>query len=105
MRPLFQVFSMPVPNTNVREMQMSKISIRFFDDKEVRAVWDDEKSKWWFSVPDVIGVLRGTDDYGKNRNDRKYLKLKPKKENSGSVSTANQLKPNAADGEKYPLVF
>jgi cell filamentation protein len=44
---------------------MSEISIRFFDDKEVRAVWDDEKSKWWFSVLDIIGVLRGEDDYKK----------------------------------------
>lgn len=25
-----------------------KISIRFFNDREVRAVWDDERSKWWF---------------------------------------------------------
>ena len=53
---------------------MSKISIRFFDDKEVRAVWDDEKSKWWFSVFDIIGVLRDEDDYTKNRNYWKYLK-------------------------------
>ncbi len=58
---------------------MSKISIRFFDDKEVRAVWDDEKSKWRFSVPDIIGVLRGVDDYKKNRNYRKYLRSKLKK--------------------------
>jgi cell filamentation protein len=35
---------------------MSKISIRFFDDTEVRAVWDDEKSKWWFSVLDIVAV-------------------------------------------------
>ena len=46
---------------------MSKISIRFFDDKEVRAVWDDEKAKWWFSVLDIIGVLRGEDDYTKKQ--------------------------------------
>ena len=48
-------------------MEMSKISIRFFDDKEVRAVWDDEKAKWWFSVLDIIGVLRGEDDYTKKQ--------------------------------------
>ena len=33
-----------------------KISIRFFEDREVRAVWDDEHSKWWFSVLDIVGV-------------------------------------------------
>ena len=80
---------------------MSKISIRFFDDKEVRAVWDDEKSKWWFSVFDIIGVLRGEEDYTKNRNYWKYLKAKLKKENNELVSTTNQLKQIAADGKKY----
>lgn len=80
---------------------MSKISIRFFDDKKVRAVWDDENSKWWFSVLDIIGVLRGTDDYEKNRNYWKFLKAKLKKENSQLVSNANQLKLTAADGKKY----
>ncbi|HMM59813.1 MAG TPA: cell filamentation protein Fic, partial [Candidatus Rifleibacterium sp.] len=53
---------------------MSRVSIRFFDDREVRAVWDDEKSRWWFSVIDIIGVLRATNDYEKNRNYWKYLK-------------------------------
>ena len=80
---------------------MNKISIRFFADKEVRAVWDDEKAKWWFSVLDIIGVLRGEDDYKKNRNYWKFLKTKLKKENSELVSAANQLKLTAADGKKY----
>ena len=34
-----------------------KISIRFYKDREVRAVWDGELNKWWFSVLDIIGVL------------------------------------------------
>lgn len=80
---------------------MSKISIRFFDDKEVRAVWDDEKVKWWFSVIDIVGVLRGIDDYEKNRNYWKYLKSKLKKENNQLVSATNQLKLTAFDGKKY----
>lgn len=41
---------------------MNKVSIRFFDDKEVRAVWDDEDSKWWFSVVNIVGVLTDSDD-------------------------------------------
>ena len=36
---------------------MNKISIRFFDNREVRAVWDKEKNKWWFSVVDVAVVV------------------------------------------------
>lgn len=80
---------------------MNKISIRFYDDKEVRAAWDDQKSKWWFSVLDIVGVLRGEQDYAKNRNYWKYLKSKLKNENSQLVSRANQLKLTAADGKKY----
>jgi cell filamentation protein len=45
-----------------------KLSIRFFDDREVRAVWDNENSKWWFSVLDIVGVLNEELDYTKARN-------------------------------------
>ncbi|MBK8471180.1 MAG: Fic family protein [Sphingobacteriales bacterium] len=80
---------------------MPKVSIRFFDDREVRAVWDDENSKWWFSVLDIVGVLNEEPDYKKNRNYWKYLKAKLKKENSQLVSATTQLKLLAADGKKY----
>lgn len=80
---------------------MSKISIRFFNDREVRAVWDEENSKWWFNVVDIIGVLNEQDDYSKNRNYWKYLKNKLRKENEQLVSRTNQLKLTAADGKKY----
>ena len=78
-----------------------KISIRFFNDREVRAVWDDEHSKWWFSVLDIVGVLNEEADYTKVRNYWKYLKAKLKKENSQLGSGTNQLKLTAADGKKY----
>ena len=79
----------------------NKISIRFFTDQEVRAVWDEENSKWWFSVLDIVGVLNEQSEYEKNRNYWKYLKAKLKKENSKLVSSATQLKLTAADGKKY----
>lgn len=47
--------------------EVQKISIRFFDDREVRAVWDEAGAKWWFSVLDIVGVLNAQDDYAKNR--------------------------------------
>ena len=78
----------------------NKISIRFFNDREVRAVWDEENSKWFFSVIDIVSVLNEQDDYEKNRNYWKYLKLKLKKENNELVSAANQLKLTAPDGKK-----
>jgi len=82
-------------------MSNTKISIRFYNDREVRAVWDEEKSKWWFSVPDVVAVLTDQNDYTKVRNYWKYLKAKLKKENSQLVSATTQLKLLANDGKRY----
>ncbi|UXE66489.1 MAG: Fic family protein [Chryseotalea sp. WA131a] len=79
---------------------MSKISIRFFDDREVRAIWDEANSKWWFSVLDIVAVLTNQDDYTKTRNYWKYLKAKLKKEGSQVVSATTQLKFLAPDGKK-----
>ena len=82
-------------------MQENKISIRFYNDREVRAVWDEEKDQWFFSVLDVIGAINEQDDYTKTRNYWKYLKTKLKKEGSELVSATNQLKLLAADGKRY----
>jgi len=81
-------------------MSKEKISIRFFDDREVRAVWDEKNSKWWFSVLDIVAVLTDQNDYTKTRNYWKYLKAKLKKENSQMVSATTQLKFIAPDGKK-----
>ena len=80
---------------------MSKISIRFFNDREVRAVWDEEENKWWFSVLDIVGVLGEYIVHEKARNYWKYLKNKLKRENNELVSRTNQLKLVAPDGKKY----
>jgi cell filamentation protein len=81
-------------------MSNTKISIRFFDDREVRAVWDDDQMKWWFSVLDIIAVLNDQDDYAKNRNYWKYLKTKLKKEGNQLVSATTQLKLLTPDGKR-----
>lgn len=82
-------------------MGKEKISIRFFDDREVRAVWDDENAKWWFSVLDIVAILTDQNDYAKTRNYWKYLKAKLKKENSQLVSVTTQLKLLSNDGKRY----
>ncbi len=77
---------------------MEKISIRFFEDKEIRAVWDDGKSKWWFSVVDIIGALTDSKD------PRKYwsvLKTRLKKSNFELTTKCSQLKLKANDGKNY----
>lgn len=80
--------------------EIQKISIRFFDDREVRAVWDEVGAKWWFSVLDIVGVLNAQDDYTKNRNYWKYLKTKLRNEGNEVVSGTNQLKLLAPDGKR-----
>ncbi len=81
-------------------MSKAKISIRFYDDREVRAVWDEENAKWWFSVLDIVALLTDQNDYNKTRNYWKYLKTKLKKENSQLVSKTTQFKIYAPDGKR-----
>src|SRR5574344_24986 len=82
-------------------MEDQKISIRFYEDHEVRAVWLEETQRWQFSVLDVLGAINEQDDYAKTRSYWKYLKAKLKKDGSELVSDTIQLKLRAADGKKY----
>jgi cell filamentation protein len=82
-------------------MSKAKISIRFFDDREVRAFWDEQNAKWWFSVLDIVALFTDQDDYTKTRNYWKYLKAKFKKEKNELVSATTQLKLLASDGKRY----
>ena len=69
--------------------------MQLFQDRKVRAVWDDEKEEWFFSVVDVVGVLTDSE------NPRKYwsvLKTRLKKEGSQTATNCSQLKLRAEDG-------
>jgi cell filamentation protein len=77
-----------------------KISIRFFDDREVRAGWDEENNKWWFNVVDIVAVLNEQDDYTKANNYWRWLKRKLKLENNQLVSATHGFKFLAPDGKK-----
>lgn len=79
---------------------MSKKSIRFFNDREVRAVWDEEHNKWWFSATDIVRAINDEEDYTKCRNYWKYLKGKFRKENIEVVSVTNHFKFEAPDGKQ-----
>ena len=72
--------------------------LKIFEDKKIRAKWDDELEKWYFSVIDVIAVLTDN-DYQKSRNYWKWLKNKLNEEGSELVSNTNQLKMRAYDGK------
>ena len=73
-------------------MSPVKISIRFYKDREVRAVWIDESNEWNFSVLDLMAVFNDESDYAKNRNYWKYFKKKLVQENPQLVSPTTQLK-------------
>ena len=75
-----------------------KESIRLFEERKVRAIWDDEQEEWYFSIVDVISIL--TD----SPNPRKYwsvLKTRLKREGSELTTNCSQLKMQATDGKKY----
>ncbi|KAK3604964.1 hypothetical protein CHS0354_000628 [Potamilus streckersoni] len=77
---------------------MNKVSIRFFDDREVRAIWDEEHAKWWFSVVDIVAALT------ESPNPRKYwsvLKIRLKREKHQLTIKCRQLKLTATDGKRY----
>ena len=78
----------------------SKKSIRFYNDREVRAVWDEEHSKWWFSATDIVRAINDEEDYTKSRNYWKYLKGKMIKDGIELVSVTNQFKFQSPDGKQ-----
>ena len=78
----------------------TKKSIRFYNDHEVRAVWDEVNSKWWFSATDIVRAINDEEDYTKSRNYWKYLKGKMSKEGIQLVSVTNHFKFQAPDGKQ-----
>ena len=76
----------------------TKQSIRFYKDREVRAIWSDEQNKWFFSIVDIVAAItespRPRVYWGtvKNRQRAQYGEL---------YSKCIQLKLLSADGKRY----
>ncbi len=79
---------------------MSKKSIRFFNDREVRAVWDDENNCWWFSAIDVVRAINDEPDYTKAGNYWRWLKRKLTQDGIQLVRTTHGFKFEAPDGKQ-----
>ena len=79
--------------------------IKLFESHQVRAEWDAEVEKWWFSVLDIIAILTDQPDYKKVRNYWKWLKNKLNTEGSELVSATNQLKGTSKNGSVRISVF
>lgn len=73
---------------------MIKTSIRFFEDIPVRAVWEDDASKWWFCATDIAEALT------KSSNPRSYWNALKRRKSELSTN-CRQLKLTASDGKKY----
>jgi hypothetical protein len=71
-------------------------SIKLFEEKKVRTVWDDEQEKWYFSVVDVVGVLTESKD---PQVYWRVLKKRLLEEGNETVTNCNGLKLRAADGK------
>jgi hypothetical protein len=77
---------------------MKETSIKLFENKKVRSVWDAEGEKWYISIVDVVGIL--TESLNPN-NYWKVLKNRLKKEGNESVTNCNQLKLQSSDDKFY----
>ena len=73
---------------------MIKHSIRYFNNKPVRAVWDNENSMWWYSAVDFISIL-----VEPNSPRRYWNNIKVR--NPELSPFCGQLKLYADDGKKY----
>ena len=76
-----------------------KKSIRFFNDREVRAVWDDENNCWWFSAIDIVRAINNEPVYTKAGNYWRWIKRKLKQSGIQLVSDAHEFKFEAPDGK------
>jgi len=83
------------------ELPAMKNNPAFFEQHEIRRVYDEKTETWWFSVVDIIQVLTQQTDYRAARNYWKVLKHRLAKEGSQLVTNCNQLKLPAADGKNY----
>ena len=75
---------------------IKKETLKLFEERKVRTVWDDEKEKWYFSIVDVVSVL--TDSVDATAYWRK-LKQRLKEEGNETVTNCHGLKMKAADGK------
>ncbi|MGM9873766.1 MAG: protein adenylyltransferase Fic [Bacilli bacterium] len=73
---------------------MIKHSIRYFNNKQIRAVWDNEKSMWWYSAVDFIAVLTNP------HSPRRYWN-NVKVRNPELSPFCGQMKLYAEDNKKY----
>lgn len=78
---------------------VNKNSIKLFGGDKIRAIWNDEQEKWYFSVVDVVAVLTESKDFQTARKYWNKLKQRLMEEGFEPVTNCHQLKMPAADGK------
>lgn len=76
---------------------MDNNQLQLFENKEIRAAWDEEREEWCFSVVDVVAVLT---DSPNPQTYWRVMKKRLKDEGNETVTKCNALKMTAADGKK-----
>ncbi|WP_316838350.1 BRO family protein, partial [Pedobacter nutrimenti] len=76
------------------------MSVRLFENKQVRSVWNEEEQKWYFAIQDVVEVLTDSIDV------KQYLKKMLSRDaqlkvNWGTICTPVEM--IAADGKKRKI--
>ena len=80
-------------------MSDSKNKIKLFEERQVRAIWDEKAEKWWFSVVDIVSVLTEQVDELRARKYWNKLKQRLREEGNETVTNCHQLKMLAKDGK------
>lgn len=75
-----------------------KEALKLFEDRKVRAVWDDEQEKWYFAIVDVVSIFTDN-EYQTARKYWNKLKQRLVEEGNETVTNCHQLKLRAADGK------
>ena len=77
-----------------------KISIKLFEEKKVRTVWDEVSEEWYFSIQDVVDILTDSKDV-KQYIKRMLSRDEQLKSNWGTICTPVEM--IAADGKKRKI--
>ena len=79
--------------------------LAFFEQRQIRRVYDEDTETWWFSVVDIVQALTQQPDFTSARKYWNKLKERLGKEGSQLVTDCHQLKMTAIDGKERMFAF
>jgi len=76
-------------------------SLQLFENRPIRAAWDEDEEEWYFSIVDVVGTLTDQPDTRRAAKYWSVLKTRMKKEGNQLTTNCRQLKLLSSDGKHY----